>query len=169
MIRSTNVIEKEAKNSLFVTGEAHAKEFNEDLVVYETIVSNMYQIVKGTIDETRLYEEGYLSEYSSTILSPIVQKMTEETEKSAGLYIVFDPRYTGRSEGIWAAVDENGKLIHSIPTNVAGKSQDDPTASFYYDAIKAGKALWGDFYVNNVNVNVMSYSMPIITIHLLEQ
>lgn len=162
MLRSMNVIEEEAKNSLFATGKTYAKEFNEDLVVYEAIVSNMYQIVEGTIDTARLYEEGYLAEYSNNILSPIIQRMTKETRKSAGLYIVFDPKYTGRSEGIWAAVDEDGKLIHSIPTNIAGKSQDDPAASFYYDAIKAGKALWGDFYVNNADLNVMTYSMPIM-------
>ncbi len=162
MLRSISVIEDEAKDSLFATGETYAKEFNEDLVVYESIVSNMYQIVEGTIDTTKLYEEGYLLEYSNTILSPIIQRMAQKTRKSAGLYIVFDPKYTGRSEGIWAALDEDGKLLHSTPTNIAGKSQDDPTASFYYDAIKAGKALWGDFYVNNADLNVMTYSMPII-------
>ncbi|WP_352420161.1 methyl-accepting chemotaxis protein [Proteiniborus sp.] len=162
IFRSMNVIEEEAKDGLLAMGQAYSKEFNEDLAVYEAVVSNMYQIVEGTIDVTRIYEEGYLEEYSDTILSPIIQRMTKETTKSAGLYIVFDPKYTGRSEGIWAAVDESGKLIHSIPTNIAGKSQDDPDASFYYDAIKAGKALWGDFYVNNADLNVMTYSMPII-------
>lgn len=158
--RSKKAIEMEARNSLLAIGDSYAKEFNKDLAIFESVVSNMYQIVEGTIDTTRLYEEGYLEEYSNKILNPIIQNMTKELEKSAGLYIVFDSKFTGRSEGFWAAVGDDGKVMHSIPTNLAGKSQDDPSASFYYDAIKAGGPVWSDFYVNNVNLNVMTYSTP---------
>ncbi|SDY99469.1 methyl-accepting chemotaxis sensory transducer with Cache sensor [Proteiniborus ethanoligenes] len=162
MFRSMEVIEKEAKTSLYATGDVYSKGFNEDLHILENTLSSMYQIVDGTIEVARLREPGYLATYSNTILSPIIQRMARETDKCAGLYIVFDPKYTGRSEGIWAAVDDNGKLMHSIPTNIAGKSPDDPSASFYYDAVRAGKAAWGDPYVNNANSNVMTYSMPIV-------
>lgn len=162
IVRSLNVIEKEAKNNLIARTKAYAEEVNEDLLVYETIVANMFKMVEGTIDTSRLYEEGYLSEYSNSILSPVVQGMAQETRKNAGLYIVFDPKFTGKSEGIWAALDENGKIMHSTPTNIAGMSLDDPAASFYYDAIKEGRAFWGDFYVNNADQNVMTYSMPIV-------
>jgi len=162
IIRSMNVIEEEARNSLLNATQAYAKDINEALAVYETIVSNMYKVVEGTVDPSRLYEEGYLQEYSKSIISPIVQGMAQETKKSAGLYIVFDPKFTGKSEGIWVALDESGKLMHSTPTNIAGMSQDDPNASFYYDAIKEGKAFWGDFYINNADQNVMTYSVPIV-------
>jgi len=162
IIRSSDGIEKEARNSLIATTQVYAEGINEDLEVYETIVSNMFKIVEGTIDTSRLYEEGYVQEYSNGIISPIVQGMAKETIKNAGLYIVFDPEYTGKSEGIWAALDDNGNLMHATPTNIAGMSQDDPNASFYYDAIKEGKPFWSDFYVNNADQNVMTYSMPIV-------
>ena len=144
IIRSSDGIEKEARNSLIATTQVYAEGINEDLEVYETIVSNMFKIVEGTIDTSRLYEEGYVQEYSNGIISPIVQGMAKETIKNAGLYIVFDPEYTGKSEGIWAALDDNGNLMHATPTNIAGMSQDDPNASFYYDAIKEGKPFWRD-------------------------
>lgn len=162
IFRSTHVIEKEARDNLIATTQVYANAINEDLALYETIVSNMYNIVDGTIEISRLYEEGYLQEYTDSIISPIVQGMAKETRKNAGLYIVFDPEYTGKSEGIWAALDENGNLMHATPTNIAGMSQDDPNAFFYYDAIKEGKAFWSDFYVNNADQNVMTYSMPIV-------
>lgn len=162
IIRSGDVIENAAKDNLIAMTEVYAAGIDEDLMVYETIVSNMYKIVEGTIDSSRLNEEGYLQEYSSSIISPIIQGMAKETIKNAGLYIVFSPEYTGKSEGIWAALDNKGELMHSTPTNIAGMSQDDPNASFYYDAIKAGKPFWSDFYVNNANQNVMTYSMPIV-------
>lgn len=162
ILRSVSVIKDEALNGLLATGESVSRDLDEDLVVYESIVSNMHQIIEGTIDMSRLTEEGYLNEYSSTILSPIIQKMTMVTDKSAGLYIVFDYKYSGKSEGMWAAVDESGTLIHSEPTNIAGMSKDDPNSSFYYDAIKAGKGYWSEFYVNNADLSVMSYSRPIV-------
>lgn len=162
MVRSKAAIEKEAKENLLAVGKIYTGSFNEDLVHYETIISNIYQVVEGTIETTRLYEDGYFGDYTRTILNPIVQRITLETRKCAGLYVVFDPKYTGKSEGIWAAVDEKGNLMHATPTNIAGKTQDDPSASFYYDAIKAGKASWSDPYVNNADLNVMTYSAPII-------
>ncbi len=162
ILRSMDIIEKEAKENLLEKSQVYTGQFNEDLVYYETIISNIYEMVEGTIDTTRLYEEGYFENYTNTILNPIIRGITKETRKCAGLYVVFDPKYTGRSEGIWAAVDNNDKLINSIPTNIAGKSQDDPSASFYYDAIKAGRGFWSDPYVNNADLNVMTYSIPIM-------
>lgn len=162
IFKSMDVIEKEAKENLFEKSQVYTGQFNEDLVYYETIISNIYEMVEGTIDSKRLYEEGYFENYTNNILNPIIKGITMETRKCAGLYVVFDPKYTGKSEGIWAAVDDNGKLINSTPTNIAGKSQDDPSASFYYDAIKAGKGNWSDPYVNNADLNVMTYSIPII-------
>lgn len=162
ILRSINVIEQEAKDNLLATGQVYANDFDQDLLVYEAVVSNMYQIVEGTIDTTRLREEGYLVEYIETFLSPILQRIAKETTKSAGVSINFDPKYTGRSEGIWYVVDDSGKVIRAQITNLAGLSPDDPSASFYYDAIKAGKATWSDFYVTATGSSVMTYSMPII-------
>ncbi len=162
IIRSVTVIEDEALNGLLANGKSISRELSEDLVVYESIVSNMYQTVNGTIDMKKLSNKGYLEKYSNDILSPIIKNMTTVTNKSAGLYIVFDYNYSGKSEGIWAALDEGGTLMHSTPTNIAGMSEDDPNASFYYDAVKAGEGFWSDFYINNANQSVMSYSMPIV-------
>ena len=52
-------------------------------------------------------------------------------------------------------------MVNSLPTNLAGKSQNDPSAAFYYNAIKAGGPNWSEFYVNNANQEVMTFSIPI--------
>jgi len=162
IIRSTNVIGNEAKNNLLATVQNYTKEFNKDLAIYETVVSNMYQIVEGTIDTTRLYEEGYLENYIETVLSPILQRIAKETRKSAGVSINFDPKYTGKSEGVWYVVDDKNEVIRSEITNIAGIDPDDPSVSFYYGAIKAGGPTWSDFYLTATGTSVMTYSMPII-------
>ena len=54
--RSKKAIEMEARNSLLAIGDSYAKEFNKDLAVFESVVSNMYQIVEGTINSK--YDQG---------------------------------------------------------------------------------------------------------------
>ncbi|WP_406243515.1 methyl-accepting chemotaxis protein [Tissierella carlieri] len=162
IFRSIRVIEENAKENLLSTAQIYSGCFNEDLVLYEGTHNDLYQVLKGTIDMSRLDEEGYLVNYSDTILSLMVRGITQETRKCAGIYIAIDPKYTGRTEGSWAGIDDNGTLTQSLPTDIAGKSPDDPSVSFYYNAIRAGKGIWSDPYFNNANLNVMTYSAPII-------
>lgn len=162
MIRSMAVIEKESKASLLATVQGHTEKFDQDLILYENVVDNLYYIIDENIQLDKMKEEGYIGEFTDKNLTPIVRRMAEEVEKCAGTYVIIDPAYTGRSEGIWAAMGENGSLQSSLPTDIAGKSEDDPSASFYYDAIKEGKGSWSNPYINNADQNVMTYSMPII-------
>lgn len=162
MIRSMDAIEKEAKENLFGKGQISTGDLNQKLVAYESTISTLYQLIDGTINTKKLKEENYLSNYSQTILDPVVGKIAEETEDCIGAYIAFDPKYTGTTEGIWVAVDNNGNAEHSMPTEISGKSVDDPAASWYYDAIKAGEGYWSDPYKNNADLDVLTYSKPII-------
>lgn len=162
IFRSAQIIEKEAKENLITKVETYAREFNEDLVLYETTLSSLYQMVESTIDTSKLEEEGYLANYTDIFLNPIVRRINQITRKSSGIYIAFDPKYTGRTEGIWAATDQSGNEIYSLPTELAGKDQDDPMSEWYFNAIKAGQGIWGDPFVNNAYLNVMTYSTPII-------
>lgn len=162
IFRSGAVIEKESKENLYSTQQMYAGIFNEQLSIYEKTVTDIYQIVEGTLDTTKLNEEGYLNDYSRTILNPILTGIGNITDKSAGVYIAFDSKYTGITEGFWSGIDEEGNTISNMPTNVAGKSQDDPTVAWYYDAIKMGEPLWGEPYINDIDLNVMTYSSPLI-------
>ena len=161
MYRSMKVIEKESRQNLLSTQQVYADVFNEQLSVYEKTASDIYQIVQGTLDRRLLDEPGYLREYSKTILEPILKKIAPETKRTAGTFVAFDSKYTGATEGFWIGIDKDNNIMTGMPTNVAGKPEDDPSASFYYDAIKRGKPSWGDPYVNNIDTNVMSYTRPI--------
>ncbi len=162
MVSSIRVIEKEARENLLSTVQIYSGEFNEDLMHFEGTLSNLYKVVEGTIDTTRLGENGYLANYSQTILKPIVKGVAKDTRKCSGIFIALDPKYTGRTEGVWIKLDEAGTLMQSLPADIVGRKEDDPVASYYYDAIKAGGGIWSDPYFNNANFNVMTHSMPII-------
>lgn len=160
MFKSLAIVERDARQNLLETTRIYGAEIDEDLIKYEVIGNNLNYLVDSTIEIDKLREEAYLENYSNYILKPMVEKLAAETEGSAGVYVAIDPKYTNRSEGAWAA-NIGGELVSSIPTNVAGKSSDDPSVSFYYDAINAGEAVWTDPYLNNADLNVVTYSLPI--------
>ena len=162
ILRSMDVIEKESRANLQNTEQVYADTFNQQLAIYEKTVTDIYQIVNGTINMTELSESGYLDNYGKNILNPILTGIGNETEKTAGVFVAFDSEYTGKTEGFWMGVDENKNSISGAPTNIAGRSEDDPTAAWYYNAIKSGKGSWGDPYINDMDINVMTYSIPLV-------
>ncbi|OZV11567.1 hypothetical protein CIW83_14090 [Tissierella sp. P1] len=162
IFRSTSVIEKEMKSALDYQTQLYMKDYNLNLAFYETTATAIYQNIDTTIDINRLYEEGYLSNYSDTFLGPIVARMTKDAKESLGIFIAFDSKYTGRTEGIWAHFDEKGNVKKALPTGFTSKDENNPKFSWYFDCIKLGKGLWSDMYISNANLNVITYSMPII-------
>ncbi|MBU5437191.1 methyl-accepting chemotaxis protein [Tissierella sp. MSJ-40] len=163
IIRSINVIEKETKANLLEKALTYSRDFNEELILYETTVSNLYQFMDGTIDMTKLREEGYLSRYVNTTLDPIIERITKETKDCLGVYIVFDPKYTGKTEGVWYLGDISGDIKHVPNTELSSKDPSDPAVAWYYNTINSGAASWGDPYVNEeTNFYIMSYTKPIM-------
>ena len=160
IFKSLSIIERDARENLLDTTRVYGEEIDKELVVYEVIGNNLHNLIETTIETSSLREEGYLENYSNYIIKPMVEKLAATTERSAGLYIAIDPKYTGRTEGAWAA-NQEGKLVASLPTDIKGKAKDDSSVSFYYDAINAGELIWTDPYFNNADLNVVTYSMPI--------
>lgn len=160
ILKNQSAMREDAENLLLEKVKIYSKEFDEDLVIYETTAKTVNNLIEGTINKNRLREPGYITEYTNDILAPMLKQIAEKTDKSAGVYVVFDPKYTGKTEGVWAALDE-GKLIQLQPSEISGIDPKDPSVAFYYDAINARTAKWGEFYNNDAGVDVMSYSIPI--------
>jgi methyl-accepting chemotaxis protein len=162
ILRSRNVIEKIAKESLLKEGQVHSESFNNELIIYETINTNIFQLIDGVIEVGRLEEEGYLTSYVDNILDPMVSRIIKETKDCIGISIAFDPKFTGKTEGAWWKVNEAGDIDCVGQNEISGKSPDDPSVSWYYNAIKAGEGIWSDPYTNDADLYVMSYTRPLM-------
>lgn len=160
IIKSRSAMREDAENLLLEKVKIYSKDFDEDIVRYETTAKSVYRLIEGTMDKKRLKEEGYIDDYVKNTLNPVLKQIAEQTDKSAGVYVVFDPRFTGKTEGVWAALDGD-KTIQLQPSEISGIDPKDPSVAFYYDAINAGAAKWGEFYNNDAGVDVMSYAIPI--------
>ncbi len=162
IFRSMNAIQKEAEESLFEKGNVHSEDFNKKLSIYETVNNNIYHLIDGIINVDKLGKKGYLAKYIDTILDPTISKIIKETEDCCGAYIAFDPKFTGKTEGAWWKVNNNGDVECLEVNEVSGKDADDPAVSWYYSAIEAGKGVWSDPYINDEDLYVMSYLKPIM-------
>lgn len=74
ILRSMTVIDKESRASLLEKTRVYAKQFDENMTVYETTLSNLKQFVDGTIDTKKLKEKGYLENYSKKIFRSYSKK-----------------------------------------------------------------------------------------------
>lgn len=158
-IRIISVIRKESKENLLQLTRVYGKTLDELLVSYEVTGSTIHDTVIGTIDESRIYETGYLEEYSDTVLRPILEQTISKLEKVEGIFVIFDPSQFGKTEGIWIGKD-NDKVTYSNPEEML-KNDENPLAKLYYTGLNAGKAMWSDFYENFAGSNVMTYFIPI--------
>ncbi|WP_333657109.1 methyl-accepting chemotaxis protein [Tissierella praeacuta] len=162
IFRSKHVIEEEVKSAINYRTQLYARDYNESLDFYETVGEAIYQNIDATIDTKRLYEEGYLSNYSDNFLDPMISRMTKDAKDSLGIFIAFDSKYTGRTEGIWASLDDNGNINKALPTGFTSKDENNPKFAWYFDCVKLGKGIWSDMYISNANLNVITYSRPVI-------
>lgn len=107
ILRSIQVIQKEAKEVLLATEEAHSRAFNEDLILYENTISNIYQIVAGTIDTIAELEQNLqtvASDKEDVVLAmQNISALTKETAAS--------------TEELSATIEEQAATIETISSS----------------------------------------------------
>ncbi|AFS77807.1 methyl-accepting chemotaxis protein Mcp [Gottschalkia acidurici 9a] len=160
ILRSMSVIDKESRANILEKSISYSRKFDEDMTIYETSLLNLKQFMDSTMDTTRLYEEGYLEDYSANLLGPIIKKITEETKDCLGTYIAIDPKITGKTEGVWYSGDGKGNAEYAPNTEVSGIDPSDPDVAWFYNAINLDEPSWGDPY-EDLGQYKMSYTIPI--------
>lgn len=162
IVGSRKVVKEEALTSLSYATETYAKDYNENLDFYETTATAIKQMVDATIDPTKLSQKDYLTNYTNSTLGPIIERITADTTESLGIFVAFDSQYSGKTEGIWAALNEDGSMQKALPTAFTSADAGNPKFAWYFDSIKQGSGLWSDIYPNNAGQNVITYSTPLI-------
>ncbi|WP_062532694.1 methyl-accepting chemotaxis protein [Jeotgalibaca dankookensis] len=162
IVGSRKVVKEEALTSLSYATETYAKDYNENLDFYETTATAIKQMVDATIDPTKLSQKDYLTNYTNSTLGPIIERITADTTESLGIFVAFDSQYSGKTEGIWAALNEDGSMQKALPTAFTRADAGNPKFAWYFDSIKQGSGLWSDIYPNNAGQNVITYSTPLV-------
>ena len=156
-------LEKSVISTMNLTCQEKAEELNNILgrieqstEVMAILSINYIESVEGLKDDA--YRESRISH-----LTQVGYNIVDNTKGALGIYLRLNPEIAGPTEGFYWMSGADGVLQLRQNTNISNYTEADKEyVGWYYEPIKAGKAIWMDPYTNqNTNRTIVSYVMPI--------
>ena len=161
--KSRNIAEEQSRESLLLTTENKANEFNLTILNVESSVEDLATTLSSTFKlEENKKDKNYINNYEQSI-QDIVKKFGETTQGNMSVYFYMNPELTGGVHGAWYANKKNNKIFEAQPLGTMDDfNPDNKDMACYYKPIKAHKAMWLDPYVDpDLKITMISYVMPI--------
>lgn len=161
ILKSAEVTRKQSESIVSDLAKVNSAELQNNINKVEDLVKNLENYVKATLDTNNLNND-ILSKYED-FLDPIVKSLAEGTKDIAGLSIFFNPELTGKVYDVWYA-DTKGSGTFQLQASYSLDSfkEDNADMAWYYNPVKAKKALWTEPYVDKATkMSLMSYVTPV--------
>lgn len=165
IVKATNIIKSEAKDKLLNLVSSKGNEYYVQTSKAENIVRELSAIVLDSIDVTKVKDNNYMDSYQRQ-LGSIVKSLGDCNEGIVGLYINFDPSFTGGNKAfdttyVYDDIEKKGAISFDV-YQLEEYKENNEDLSWYYDPIKAEKGVWSDIYTDSVsNIDMISYTMPL--------
>lgn len=161
--KSRNIVEEQSKESLLLTTENKAKEFNITILDVESSVEDLATTLSSSFKlEENKKDKNYINNYEQSI-QDVVKKFGETTQGDMSVYFYVNPELTGGVHGAWYADKKNNKTFEAQP--LGSIDQFDPNnkdMNWYYRPVNAHKAVWLAPYVDpDLKITMISYVTPI--------
>ena len=157
-------LEKSVISTMNLTCQEKAEELNNILGRIEQSTEVMAVLSLNHITSVEALRDDTYRAQCIEHLSQAAYNIVDNTEGSIGIYFRLNPEIAGPTEGFyWLVSNKTNKLELEANTNITQYKEDDlENVGWYYEPVKAGKAIWMDPYENqNSKRIVVSYAMPI--------
>ena len=157
-------LEKSVVSTMNLTCQEKAEELNNILGRIEQSTEVMAVLATNYIQNADDLKDDAYREECINHLTQAGYNIADNTKGSIGICFRLAPEIAGPTEGFyWLVSNETGQLELEENTNITQYKEDDiENVGWYYEPVKAGKAIWMDPYVNqNTKRTVVSYMMPI--------
>lgn len=105
-------------------------------------------------------DEEYLNEYTKK-LGALGDTIAKDIEGAVGIYLRFDPEHTTPTAGYWCIYNTLSETFENhVVTDLSQYNENDTKVAWYYYPKKTGKSVWMNPYINDMNVCVVSYVVP---------
>ncbi|WP_244833982.1 methyl-accepting chemotaxis protein [Clostridium sp. BJN0001] len=156
----------DSKNMLSLMTENKTEELNQKILGIEQSVNTLTNIAKTEIDDLNKFKTDpeYVKDYQKKMERSSIE-CANNTKGAISFYIRFNPEYTEPTSGLFYSRDsENSEFKKLTPTDFSKYDKDDiEHVGWYYEPVKAKKAIWMSPYLNsNLNIYMVSYVVPII-------
>ena len=156
-------LEKSVVSTMNLTCQEKAEELNNILGRIEQSTEVMAILSANYIESIEALNDVSYREARIGHLTQVGYNIVDNTKGALGIYLRLNPEIAGPTEGFyWMSDVTEGLKLHEN-TNITNYEEDDVDyVGWYYEPIKAGKAIWMDPYENqNTNRTIVSYVMPV--------
>ncbi|MBZ9685256.1 methyl-accepting chemotaxis protein [Clostridium estertheticum] len=165
IVKSTSIIKQEATEKLLNIASSRGNEYTVQTTKVENTVKELSGLVLNTIEVSKVKDPSYISTYEKQI-SSLMKSLGDSNNGLVGLYIIFDPKFTGGSKTYDVAYNYDEQKKQSYMTNdglnLADFKESNAAMDWYYKSIKDKLGVWSKPCVDPVRkINVISYTMPV--------
>lgn len=157
-------LDKSVVSTMNLTCQEKAEELNGILGRIEQSTEVMAVLSLNYIKDIDSLKDDSYRELCMEHLTQAGYNIVDNTKGALGIYLRLNPEIAGPTEGFyWMMSAQTGQLELEENTDIERYDEDDlEHVGWYYEPIKAGKAIWLDPYTNqNTNCTIVSYAMPI--------
>ena len=158
-------LEKSVVSTMNLTCQEKAEELNNILGRMEQSTEVMAVLSLNYIQNAEDLKDDAYRMTCMEHLTQAAYNIVDNTKGAIGIYLRLNPEIAGPTEGFyWLVSNKTGTLELEANTNILDYAEDDMEhVGWYYQPVKAGKAIWMDPYENqNLKRTIVSYAMPII-------
>lgn len=162
ILKSSQLIQKEAEDKLLMLVENHANEFNVTIAEVECAVAGLAATANASFDVAAAQKDpNYSLQYQKSI-EQITKEFGQLTKGGMSSYVYINPELTQGVYGAWYADTSNNGSFQKQELGTLDLFIDsNPDFAWYYQPIKAGKALWLEPYIDeDLNIEMVSYVVP---------
>jgi methyl-accepting chemotaxis protein len=171
IVKSASIIKQEAKEKLLSIAASRGNEYTVQTTKVENTVKELAGLILSTIEVSKVKQPKYMDTYENQ-LSSLMKSLGESNTGLVGLYINFDPTFSGVTKAYdvtykydeekkesWMKRD-SGILADYVESNV--------DMDWYYSPIKAKMGVWSKPYIDTASkINMISYTMPLYASNVL--
>jgi methyl-accepting chemotaxis protein len=162
ILKSSQLIQKEARDKLLLLVENHAKEFNTTLSEVECAVQGLAAAASASFQlEEAKADPGYGAQYQQSI-EEMTKKFGELTKGGMSAYVYINPELTNGVYGAWYADTSNSDTFEKQQLRTLDTfKESNPSMAWYYKSVQEGKPLWLEPYVDEaLDIEMVSYVVP---------
>lgn len=165
IVKCTNIVKIQKRENLSNIVLSKGNEYSAQMDKVENAVKELSVLILDGIDVHKAKSKNYMDAYENG-LSLLMRNLGKSNSGLVGMYINFDPKFTGGEKpySVTYKYDEQKKqsLVKRDDSPLTDFYESNINMDWYYNPIKAQKGVWSKPYIDSSSkINMISYTMPI--------
>lgn len=165
LYQGSTLLEEESKSHILAATEDQAGELSTRFSHIQGLVDSLTGTVRATFDTNAMdRDERYVEDYNQG-LKDIIRNNLSANQLAHGLYVTYNPDYTGQNDEVWYARTE--RKIKAVRADFGANGRDftlpyEEDMAYFFKPQEVGEGAWtGPYHDRDVKIDVITYSRSI--------